>query len=131
MRVFLDTNVLVAAFVTHGLCEDIFRVTLAEHEMVLSETVLAEFERVLVHKLHFPPLRAKTLSSFLQRQAEVVKPAKPAVWPIRDPDDRWVLSAAIEGAADFLVTGDRDLLEVAAEVTVPIVSPRAFWEQLH
>jgi putative PIN family toxin of toxin-antitoxin system len=131
MRVFLDTNVLVAAFATHGLCEDIFRVTLAEHEMVLSETVLTEFERVLVQKLHFPPLRAKTLSSFLQRQANVVKPAKPAVWPIRDPDDRWVLSAAIEGAADFLVTGDRDLLEVAAEVTVPIVSPRAFWEQLH
>lgn len=130
MRVFLDTNVLVAAFVTHGLCEDIFRVTLAEHEMVLSETVLAEFERVVVHKLRFPPLRAKTLSSFLRRQADVVNPARPAVWPIRDPDDRWVLSAAIEGGADILVTGDRDLLEVAAEVTVPIVSPRAFWEQL-
>ena len=130
MRVFLDTNVLVAAYATHGLCEDIFRVTLAEHELVVSETVLTEFERVLVQKLHLPPLRAKTLSSILRRQADVVEPAAPAVWPKRDPDDRWVVAAAIEGGADFLVTGDRDLLEVAAEVTVSIVSPRAFWEQL-
>ena len=130
MRVFLDTNVLVAAYATHGLCEDIFRVTLAEHEMVVSETVLTEFERVLVQKLHLPPPQAKTLSSFLRRQADVVKPAAPAVWPKSDPDDRWVVAAAIEGGADFLVTGDHDLLEAAAEVTVPIVSPRAFWEQL-
>lgn len=130
MRVFLDTNVLVAAYATHGLCEDIFRVTLAEHEMVVSETVLTEFERVLVQKLHLPPPQAKTLSSFLRRQADVVKPAAPAAWPKSDPDDRWVVAAAIEGGADFLVTGDHDLLEAAAEVTVPIVSPRAFWEQL-
>jgi len=33
MRVFLDTNVLVAAYATHGLCEDVFRVILAEHEL--------------------------------------------------------------------------------------------------
>ena len=55
MRVFLDTNVLVAAYATHGLCEDVFRVILAEHELVVSETVLAEFERVLGQKLRLPP----------------------------------------------------------------------------
>ena len=55
MRVFLDTNVLVAAYATRGLCEDVFRVILAEHELVVSDTVLAEFERVLGQKLGSSP----------------------------------------------------------------------------
>ena len=130
MRVFLDTNVLVAAYATRGLCEDVFRVILAEHELVVSETVLAEFERVLGQKLRLPLPQVKTLASFLRRQADIVDPVAPSVWPKRDPDDQWVVAAAIEGGVDFLVTGDRDLLEVAAEVPVSIVSPRAFWEQL-
>jgi predicted nucleic acid-binding protein len=40
------------------------------------------------------------------------------------------LATAIEGAADVLVTGDRDLLEVAADSPIPILEPRAFWELL-
>ena len=77
MRVFLDTNVLVAAYATHGLCEDVFRVLLAEHELVVSETVLAEFERVLGQKLRLPLPQVKTLSSFPRRQADIVDPVAP------------------------------------------------------
>lgn len=130
MRVFLDTNVLTAAFATRGLCEDVLRITLAEHELVVGETVLIELERTLVHKLRVPVHQARAVSSFLRSQADVIKPVEPANWPERDPDDRWVVAAAVEGGVDFLVTGDRDLLEVAGKVSVAIVSPRSFWEQL-
>lgn len=130
MRVFLDTNVLVAAFATRGLCEDVLRITLAEHELVVGEAVLTELERILVDKLHMPVTQAKTVSTFSRSQADVVKPVEPAKWPERDPDDRWVVAAAIDGGVDFLVTGDRDLLEIAGEVSISIVSPRSFWEQL-
>lgn len=130
MRVLLDTNVLVAAFATRGLCEDVLRITLAEHELVVGETVLTELERILVHKLRMPAPQAKTILAFLRSQAEVIKPVRPAKWPKRDLDDRWVVAAAVEGGVDFLVTGDRDVLEVAGEVSVSIVSPRSFWEQL-
>ena len=54
MRVFLDTNVLVAAFATRGLCADVVRLTLAEHELLVSPTVLQELTRALVGKLHVP-----------------------------------------------------------------------------
>lgn len=74
MRVFLDTNVLVAAFATRGFCEDVLRITLAEHELVVGETVLTELERILVHKLHVPVTQAKTVSTFLRSQADVIKP---------------------------------------------------------
>ena len=51
--------------------------TLAEHELVVSETVLAEFERVLGQKLRLPLPQVKTLSSFLRRQADIVDPVAP------------------------------------------------------
>lgn len=130
MRVLLDTNVLVAAFATRGLCEDVLRITLAEHELVVGETVLTELERILVHKLRMPVPQAKTILAFLRSQADVIKPVRPAKWPKRDLDDRWVVAAAVEGGVDFLVTGDRDVLEVAGEISVSIASPRSFWEQL-
>ena len=44
MRVFVDTNVLVAAVATRGLCADVLRAVLASHELVVSQQVLAEVE---------------------------------------------------------------------------------------
>ncbi len=44
MRVFLDTNVLVAAFATRGLCEDVLLTMLSEHDLIIGTHVLAESE---------------------------------------------------------------------------------------
>ena len=40
----------------------------------------------------------------------------------------WILATAVAGAADLLVAGDRDLLDVAADAPLRILDPRAFWE---
>jgi putative PIN family toxin of toxin-antitoxin system len=130
VKVLLDTNVLIAAFATRGLCEDVLRTVLAEHDLVLGETVLGELERVLVAKLGMPIERARSIAQFLRDQGVVVNPSEPASLPQDDPDDRWILAAAMAGEADALVTGDRHLLDVADKVSVTIVSPRGFWEKL-
>ena len=52
------------------------------------------------------------------------------LWPVKDPDDQWIVAAATEGNADVLVSGDQDLLEIADKVQVRILSPRGFWEAL-
>jgi putative PIN family toxin of toxin-antitoxin system len=130
VKVLLDTNVLIAAFATRGLCEDVLRTVLAEHDLVLGETVLGELERVLVAKLGMPIERARSIAQFLRDQGVVVNPSEPASLPQDDPDDRWILAAAMEGEVDALVTGDRHLLDVADKVSVTIVSPRGFWEKL-
>jgi putative PIN family toxin of toxin-antitoxin system len=129
MRVVLDTNVLVAAFATRGLCEDVFRAVLAEHELVVSDPILAELERVLVDKLGLPRPRASAITKFVHDQADIAEPLEPASWPENDPDDRWIVATALVGKADVLVTGDRDLLEVR-DVAVAVVTPRGFWERL-
>ena len=130
MKVFLDTNVLVSAFAARGICEDVLRIVLAEHQLVVAESVLTELERVLTQKLRMPRTKAAAVVAFVRSQADVRHPKEPAAWPKTDRDDQWIVAAAIDGGADFLVTGDRDLLDVAAEVSVTIVSPREFWERL-
>lgn len=130
MKVFLDTNVLVAAFAARGLCADVLRTVLAEHELILGEVVLTEFRRVLSRKLKVPDDRLRAAEAVFEGMAVVPKPKKPSPLEIRDPADRWVLASAVDGGADVLVTGDDDLLSVAGESTLRIVSPRAFWELL-
>jgi putative PIN family toxin of toxin-antitoxin system len=128
--VFLDTNVLVSAFATRGLCADLFRRVLAEHQLITGEVVIAELRRVLRDRIKVPAPTVAAIEQLLRDQVVVPKPAEPHPLPIRDTDDRWVLASAVAAKADVLVTGDSDLLEVASQAPLPIVPPRAFWKMV-
>jgi len=130
VRVFLDTNVLVAAFATRGLCADVMRVVLAEHELMTSEVVLEELRDVLHRRLKLPASTIADIVALLRAQEVVAKLSKPSDVPVRDPDDRWILASAAAGRADVLVTGDQDLLAVAEAAPLPILDPRGFWSKL-
>lgn len=131
MRVFLDTNVLVRAFATRGLCADVLRVILAEHELLLSDLVLKALKRTLTYKLGVP---GETVRAIVDLLHGYVVPAKPMALPaldVRDPADIQVLLSAIGTRAEVLVTGDEDLLVVADEVSaLRLTSPRGFWNQI-
>jgi putative PIN family toxin of toxin-antitoxin system len=128
--VFLDTNVLVSAFATRGLCADVLRLVLAEHTLVTGDVVLREAERALRSRIRLPRPKVDAIVAFLRRHEVVSRPKAPSTLHIRDEDDRWVLASALLGAADVLVTGDRDLLDVAAQAPLKIVDPRGFWEMV-
>ncbi len=129
MKVFLDTNVLVSAFATRGLCADLVRLVLAEHELLTSEVNLRELRSVLSRRMRVPQQTVVEIEELLREQT-IVPRVEPTTIPVRDPDDALVLAAAISGGADVLVTGDRDLLDVAAAAPVPIVDPRGFWQMV-
>ncbi len=130
MKVLLDTNVLVSAFATRGLCHDVLRVVLADHRLVVGKANLDELQRILREKLRLPPYRILEVTEFVEEHAEVVYPSAPASWPESDPDDRWIVASAIGGAVDLLVTGDKDLLAESHGRHFRIVTPRGFWELL-
>ena len=130
MRVFLDTNVLVAAFATRGLCADVMRVVLTEHQLITGEVVLTELRKVLGRRIKLPTATIDDILALLREEEVVPKPRKPSEVPVRDPDDRWILASAMVGRADVLVTGDRDLLDIANKAPLPILDPRAFWDLL-
>ena len=130
MRVFLDTNVLVAAFATRGLCADVVRVVLTEHQLITGEVVLSELRKALSRPIKLPAATIEDILALLRDQEVVPKPGKPSELPVRDPDDRWILASAMAGRADVLVTGDRDFLDIAAKAPLLVLSPRAFWDLL-
>lgn len=129
MRIFLDTNVVVSALATRGICSDILRVIVSEYDLLLSETVLCELGRVLGRKFGVPADAVQEAEDFLREEAAAVvrgSQPQPGV-TLRDPDDVAIVEEAVASNADLLVTGDRDLLDVAAEMPVVVVSPREFW----
>ena len=130
MRIYLDTNVLVSAYTARGLSADLVRFILIEHELVTGEVNLVELRRILRERFKASKAVIDTIEQELRDQTIVPKPSHPSELPIRDPDDRWVLASAIAGQADLLVTGDKDLLDVADRATIPIVSPRGCRERL-
>ena len=130
MRIFLDTNVLVSAYTARGICNDLMRFILAEHELLTGEVNLAELRRVLRERFKASAAPVAAVEAELRAETVIPKPAAPSTLSIRDPDDRWVLASAVSGQADLLVTGDRDLLDVAAASPIPVVDPRGCWERL-
>lgn len=130
MRVVLDTNVVIAAFIARGACTDVFERVVNEHELILSPFILEEFERVMTRKLGLDGDRVTRAVTLLRRMGCVVDPA-PLDSPVsRDPDDDQILALAREHDVRILVTGDDDLLTIGAFEGVPIVSPRQFLTRL-
>ena len=130
MKIYLDTNVLVSAFATRGLCADILNTVLAEHQLIAGEVVLSEVRRVLRQKIRLSAGTVAEVEALLRQQATIVSAAPRLVIKIRDVDDLPILSEALAGAADVLVTGDGDLLDIAARAPLPIMTPRGLWELL-
>lgn len=128
MRVFLDTNVLVAAFATRGLCADVLRVVLAEHELLLSPTLIEELTWALTKKIRVPEETVRTICAFLRASALFVDaPPKAPPLAVRDPDDAVILGEALASEADVLVTGDKDLLDLREIPGLRVLDPRGFW----
>jgi putative PIN family toxin of toxin-antitoxin system len=130
VRIVFDTNVLLAAFGTRGLCEALFGACLEEHDLVTSEHILEELARHLAGKFRMPKRRAAEIVAFVREQSEVVAPDTVAPEACRDPHDLPVLGTASAGRADLLVTGDSDLLCIGRFGKVDIVAPRACYERL-
>lgn len=129
MRVFFDTNVLVSAFLSRGLCADLLRLVLAEHTLVSSDVVISELHEALSRKGKLPIAQIEAIESFLHDQPMAPRPEQTLELGLIDTDDEWVVASAVLIDADLFVTGDQGVLACVAP-PIPIVSPRGCWEQL-
>lgn len=138
MRVLLDTNVLVSAFIRReGFPARILEAWYCDRfVLVTSPHIVGEIGRVSRY-----PRVAKRLKGREQDIANLIEEMELAapepaqgrdLQVLADPDDNAVLAAAIGGNADYLVTGNThhfDQLGGAYE-GLEILSPREFWERL-
>ena len=128
MRVVLDANVLIAAYAARGLCEALVELCIANDDIFLTENILADVEEKLIRRIKLPARMAVEIVSFLENNAELVVPAALPPALCRDPDDHDILGAAKAAAADFIITGDDDLLVMGTFAGTRIVKPREYWD---
>ncbi len=128
MKVVLDSNVLVSAFTTRGLCTDLFEYSARRHEIVCSMHILGEYRRNLVEKFGVAPQDASESARLLHGRLHFVQPEEIRDCKCRDPSDLPVLGTAAAAKASYLVTGDHDLLVLKAYRGIRIITPRQFWE---
>lgn len=134
-RVVLDTNVVLSALVfgggTPGALRQAWQQT--RFQPLLSTPTAAESIRTLSYpkfKLSAAD-REELLADYLPWCETVDIPEPPPATPVcRDPNDQPFLDLAVVGEADFLVTGDADLLALADEFRCPILSAAHFLERL-
>ena len=132
MRVVLDTNVIISATLIRGGNEDqILRAwQRGVFELVFSPPILEELGRALFYETlrKFRWMTEEEITELLQTlaQGSVLVSGRVKVKASRDPDDDKFLAAAAEAQARFVVTGDRDLLDLKSYRGVRIVRPRPF-----
>ena len=121
MKIMLDTNVLISAFVFGGkVRETLFRLFEANCDIYVSEYVDAEFKRILQDKWND---RAEKIYALYRSMDFVFCPSTSEIFgQLRDEKDIPVLSDAIFHGVDILLTGDKDFLEADTE-TPKIISP--------
>lgn len=126
MRILLDTNVLIAAFVSRGVCAAILQHCTEAHDLVTSEGLLEEYHEKLVGKFRLSEDAAHARLALLRSISHIVVP-QPLPSPVcRDPDDDLVLASAVAGECRCIITGDNDLLVLKEYAGIRIIAPAEF-----
>ena len=129
MKVFLDTNVVVSALATRGLCADLYERLLTEHEVVIGEPVVMEVLDILRRKFRANRELLIKVEAELRLLRVIPAQAVAPSLPIRDVDDPWIIACALQAEVDCFVTGDAELLALKMVGKLPIISPRVCWEK--
>jgi uncharacterized protein len=128
-RIVVDTNVLISRLlVPASVSGRAVRRAVATGQLVVSEAMMEELATVLGRRKFDPYLSIADRQEFIRllgRIAEMI-PVLRVVRACRDPRDDKFLEVAVNGRADLIVTGDRDLLELDPFMGIGILTPAAY-----
>ncbi len=130
MRVFLDTNVLVSALGTRGVCADLLQAVVLDHTLLWNVAVRTGLERTLASAFRLPGPLISGYLDFLAQVAETAPEAPALPLAVPDPADVPILASAASAAADLFVTRDKALLQLGRIGSMDVVSVRQTWERL-
>jgi putative PIN family toxin of toxin-antitoxin system len=128
VKAVFDTNVLIAAFLTEGLCSGLLiRARKQAFNLVLCDDIIREFEGILIKKFKLTSTDISEISAIVSEAAsEILHKLGPIPNICRDPNDDMIIACAIDAAADYIVTGDEDLLILKRYKDIIVINPRNF-----
>ncbi len=130
-RAVIDTNVVVSAFVFRTGTLAWLREAIVNNRLIplVSDETLAELMRVLAYPRFRLTVedRENIIVHYMEHAEAIKQPRTRARLPrCRDPDDEMFIRLAYAAKADAIVTGDEDLLSIAPDSSIPILTPVAF-----
>jgi len=128
VKAVFDTNVLISAFLTEGVCSKLLvRARKKQFHLTTCPFILDEFQAILHGKLSATKGEIQTAVQLINEAAQsVVHPEHTVDGMCRDADDDNILDCLIASDADYLVTGDADLLSLKMFRDKAIIRPRDF-----
>jgi uncharacterized protein len=128
VKAVFDTNVLIAAFLTEGICAKLLiRARKRDFDLILCDGILQEFKRILKKKFATSPHETSEALIILSEATREILGQVDSIKPIcRDSDDDLILACAGDAVADYVVTGDEDFLVLKNYEGTSIVTPREF-----
>jgi putative PIN family toxin of toxin-antitoxin system len=130
IRVVPDTNVIISSIFWKGKPYEVIRKgILEEYHLITSAEILDELAAKLRNKFHFPEEHLQELIDVLLAHCYIVETTS-KLDVVRDKKDNKIVECAFDGKADYLVTGDLDLLTLKEFRGIKILTPRKFLEEL-
>ncbi len=130
LRVVIDTNVLVSALVFGGKPRAVVELLADSIIVVISQEIVTELRRIIHSK--FPNFAEDLLrlEKLLERDAHLVELGSVQVTTSRDPDDDKFIETAVAGNCQYIISGDKDLLDIGLYKDIQIVKPAAFLQYI-
>ncbi len=132
MRIVIDTSVLVSGLIRpQGIPGDVLRfLRNGKFTALYSNETIMEIVDVLGRnkfrqKYHIEPDDISALINLIRLRGEAIVP-EVTITDCRDPKDNKFLEVALTGGADYLVSGDSDLLSMNPYQSIPILNPAEF-----
>ena len=128
MIVVFDTNVLIAAIITEGICSKLLhRARAGEFSLISCPFIMQELRRILSKKFRLGKDEiTSSMEPISEAISKVIEHSLKVKDTCRDADDDNIIACAVAAKAGYLVTGDTDLLALKSYQGVKIITPRDF-----
>jgi putative PIN family toxin of toxin-antitoxin system len=126
LRVVIDTNVYISSLLFKGKAREAYDLVIANAELYISDFIVSELSDKLHSKFSVPSKTVREIIASILSVADNIPATTPLPKICRDADDNYILQFCDTIAADFLITGDKDLLILKSYKSTQIISPTDF-----
>ncbi len=130
-QVVIDTNVWISGLVFGGTPEKIVRLFIeGQIIVVVSEELLTELRRKITQKFSLFVPQLALFEASIREEALLVKLGATPIAVSRDADDDKFIETAMVGRAEYIISGDKDLLTLESYEEIKILKPAEFLEHI-
>ena len=129
-KIVIDTNNLISALGWNGKSRILLeKVKNCEFEWIISTKQLDELKRVLNYpRLHIPVAQQEQFLKIVFQIAKIIT-TKSVITIIEDPADNMLLECAVDGRAEYIISGDKEVLRVKEYRGIKIMTVDKFLKE--